>query len=585
MGFLKDERGGLLPFTVVVAGIIILMGALAVNTVRVEHKRSVTQSILDICVLNAAAQRQTLEPRTAFDDCLEKHDFDATITSFVATTGRTKSVTASAATSVESFFLEETKTYAVAAGSSATETLSNLEIVLALDVSNSLNLPTSLSQRPLDDLKAAAKTFVSTMLAEDTQGRVHITIVPYSTQVNLGSELAAAFNVTNAPANLVDSTGVRIGPDVTEKRCLELPASSFNSIALSPTEPLAALPFVDVAGSTTQSNAYTAPNNANFAVAALQSNRCSFFRLAPSPSTSNVVRLPDFSAAGAQSTVDTVEERIVALHAKIDGLQSTGETSINLGMRWALAFLDPAMRPVFRAFSQAGRMSPLAASLPLDYTDPTSIKVIVLMSDGTNSTEQRVRDIYTQGMSPFWIGNDGNISWHNPLRSGADKYWVPHLPAPTGSPTGTAPGRWQATPWQNATNTGAPARQMTYDEVWRRMKVTYVAWQFHARSVSQASGGTAARSAANLAALNEYRPPALDITSTIKDNQLKSSCDLARDRGIYVYSLMFQTVTTTNATLEACAKTPSMAYTATSANLAQAFAAIALHISMLRLDQ
>ena len=572
--FLKAETGGILPFALVVSAAVILMGAMAVNTVRIDHKRSVTQSILDICVLNAAAQRQSLAPRTVFDDCLAKHDFDATITDFVAETGRSKSVTATAETSVESFFLAEPETYDLAVSSSASEELTNLEIVLALDVSNSLNVATPQSARPFDDLKAAANSFVQRMLQDDTQGRVHITILPYSSHVNLGADIAAAFNVQNAPQNLMINSAL-VGPDVAQKRCLDLPASAFSTAGVSPTTAIEAMPFVDIYGSTSQSATYVAPTNANFAVAQLQNTTCSFFRLAPSPSTSNVVRLPDFTAAGQQASVDTVAERVAALQAKINGLQVTGETAINLGMRWALAFLDPAARPVFSGFSAQGRMSQMAASLPLDYTDPTSIKVVVLMSDGTNTDEPRLRPQYARGPSPFWIGNDGNMSWFNSARPAPNQYWVPHN------------ATWQAVPWRNATNTGAAARQMDYTEVWRRMKLTYVAWHFHARSVTQAttSAAISQRSTANTAALNEYRPSSLTTTAAMKDAQLQQSCNLARSQGVYVYSLLFQTVTTSSATLQACATQPAMSYVATSANLTQAFETIALHITRLQLDQ
>ena len=586
MSFLRSERGGLLPFTLVITGTIILMGALAVNTVRVEHSRSITQSVLDICVLNAAAQRQTLEPRTAFDDCLEKHGFEGSITDFQATTGQTKSVTATAEITLESFFLQDPVTYEVGVGSTAQETLSNLEIVLALDVSGSLLTPGPEGTIPLDELKAAANLFVDRMLAEDTAGKIKITLLPYNSNVNLGSDLAARFNVIGAPVNMMQNT-TRIGPDVTEMRCLDLPSGSFTTTGISSTSPILAMPFIDMQGATSRTNAYTAPSNATNAAATLQDNLCSFFRLAPSPATNNVVFPPEYGT----SALGTPQQRISALQARITGLRATGTTSINLGMRWALAFLDPQMQAVYTALRENNRMPQSTVDHPRAYDDPTTIKVIVLMSDGTNVDEPRLNPAYQSGASPFWIGNDGNISWHNPLRPGADQYWVPHVPAPTGSPAGTAPGIWQAMPWQNATNTGAPARNMTYEEVWRRMKVSYVAWQFHARSVNQATGSTvaqrnannAARNTAFLAAMNDYLPPAMAVSAASKNDQLTQACTLARDTGIYVYSLLFVTETTSSPTLESCARAPGFFYSATQASLQQAFSDIAQHISRLQL--
>lgn len=589
MGFLRSESGALLPFTLIVSGVIILAGALAINTVRVEHKRSVTQSVLDICVLNAAAQRQTLEPRAVFDDCLEKHDFDAVITDFQAATGREKFVTASAALEVESFFLQDPVTYEVGVVSTARETLSNLEIVLALDVSASMNLASPSSTNPLSDLKAAARTFVDQMLAEDTQGNVKIAIVPYNTQVNLGATLADEFNITDAPVNIMNGT-TRIGPDVTQQRCAELPADGYGATALSLTEPLPAMPFVDMLGATRQQNSRTTQTDANFAVATLQENLCSFFRLNPSPATNNVVFPPDFGFA----TLGTPAQRISALHAKINALVATADTSINVGMRWALAFLDPAMQNAYVGLRQNNLMPPSTIGHPRPFTDQSAIKVIVLMSDGANVDEPRLNPAYLSGLSPFWIGNDNNISWHNPLRAGTDQYWVPHVPVPSGSPSGTAPGAWQAMPWQNATNTGLPARQMEWPEVWRRMKVRYVAWEFHARSVNQATGTTVAQRAANNAArqaafdaaMADYLPTGLRVTAATKDAQLTQSCNRARDSNIFVYSILFETATTSSPTLEACARDASMFFrAATPGALSQAFSDIALNISLLQLDR
>ena len=588
MVFLRSERGGLLPFTLIILGTVILMGALAVNTVRVEHKRSLSQSVLDICVLNAAAQRQQLEPRAVLDDCLAKHGFEGTITNFEASTGRTKSVTASADMEVESFFLKDPIVYELGVGSTAREELTNLEIVLALDVSGSMNFTSPVTLNPMADMRAAAKLFVERMLTEDTQGNVKIALVPYNTQVNLGATLGAQFNLIDPPLNMMNGP-TRIGPDVTQKRCIDLPSSLYASTAILTTTPMAAMPFVDMLGGTRLQNVATAPTT-SFALPTLQENLCSFFRLNPSPATNNVVFPPEFGTA----TLGTPQQRIQALSDKIDALIAVSETSINVGMRWALAFLDPAMQAAYAGLLQNDLLPPSTLGHPRAFDDPSTIKVIVLMSDGFNVDEPRMRPQYVSGPSPFWIGNDGNISWHNPLRPGPNQYWVPHAPAPAGSPAGTAPGIWQAMPWQNATNTGLPARQMDYSEVWRRMKVSYVAWEFHARSVNQSTGTTAAqRAAANTArttayaaALEEYLPASQRVTAQTKNAQLTEACNLARTRNVYVYSILFETGTTASPVLESCARDPSFFYRAADpAALTQAFSNIALHISLLQLTE
>lgn len=577
----------MLPFTVIIAGVIVLMGALAVNTVRVEHKRSVAQSVLDICVTNAASQRQALEPIPVLNDCLAKHGFEAQLTHSEAETGRTRRVYATAATTVGSFFLKERQNYSVAVAAEASESLTNLEIVLALDVSASMLFPTAASPDPMSDMRNAAAQFVDQMLRNDKEGKIMITLVPYHSQVILGSEVSNRFNLTYAPTNMMNGTA-RIGPDMTEYRCLDLPASSFTTTEIVPSAPISAMPFVDHMGSTSQSNSYILPTNTSTAVASMQDGACSFFRLAPSPSTSNTVRLPDFTPATAKAVLTTPEARIQSLQSKILNLRSTGETSIDVGMKWALAFLDPAMRPVFQHFVQQGQMPPQAANFPLDFNDTSGLKVIVLMSDGLNTMMPRMQDKYLRGTSPFWLASDGNMSWFNPARPAPNQYWVPHLPAPTGSPAGTAPGQWLPAPWQPA-NATVPTRQLDYEELWRRVKVHYVAWQFHARSVSQApttnSTANNLRSQAVVSALQEYMPIGLRLTPEIKDQQLTQLCNLARSKNIYVYSIFFETGTSSSPTLQACAREPSYYSRSSPTEIAQTFLSIAQHISKLKLTQ
>lgn len=591
--FFRDCSGSILPFTMVTTGTVVLMGAMAVNTVRMEHARSVVQSVLDICVLNAAAQRQTLEPRTVFDDCIAKHDFEGTVTSFSATTGRVKTVTATASVDVETMFLVTPETYTLVATSSATEEQTNLEIVLALDVSASMLLDNGTGELkadgtiklPLEYMQDAAVDFVTTMLRDDTQGRVTITLLPYSHNVNLGADIASKMSLTNIPATY------SVGADISQMRCVDLPSTAFSSTAIDPGSAQTAMPFVDISGTTRQTNSTsplattemrngfvwpsttatgatsaTSSDTNSFAVPSLLSAQCSMWRVVASQANS-IVRLPDFTAAGQQSSVDTVAERTAQLASQIRNLVPTGETSVNLAVRWSLAFLDPAMRPVFAAFASEGRMSQVAKDRPLDFTDTSAIKVIVLLTDGTNFTENRLKSQYVRGASPFYIGSDGNLSWFNASRSGTDKYWVPHRDS--------GKGLWQATPW---TVTGT-ARQLDYEELWRRVKLTYVAWQFHARSASTTSS---VRTTAYNAALTEYRS---SITSATKDSQQSEACTQARNKGVYVYTIGYKTATTDFASLQNCATTTAQFYEATSAGLTSAFSAIALHITRLQLTQ
>lgn len=65
------------------------------------------------------------------------------------------------------------------------------------------------------------------------------------------------------------------------------------------------------------------------------------------------------------------------------GLSLFDGTGTDYAMKWGLATLDPAMRPIFAALNAAGVDVPDDfANRPADYTDPETQKILVLMTDG-----------------------------------------------------------------------------------------------------------------------------------------------------------------------------------------------------------
>jgi hypothetical protein len=69
--------------------------------------------------------------------------------------------------------------------------------------------------------------------------------------------------------------------------------------------------------------------------------------------------------------------------AYIAGLSVFGGTGTDYAMKWGLATLDPAMRPIFADLNANGIDVPNAyANRPADYTDTETQKILVLMTDG-----------------------------------------------------------------------------------------------------------------------------------------------------------------------------------------------------------
>lgn len=552
--FAASDRGAILPFTMSVLILLVMVGALAVNSVRFENERASMQATLDICVLNAAALKQTLDERTVFFDCVEKNGIPSeAVSNFTVQEGySSKSVTAQAEVVMPKFFLHRSdpkqETWSVGGASAAQERVGNVEVSLVLDVSGSM-----LGTR-ITSLRTAAKEFVTTLLTDDVDNRVSITLVPYNGQVNLGPDLMAKFNVTDIPTNPSNN------PDVRQSRCVDLPASVYSSgTAMSRTLAMPATAYSDTFSTTNQTTGFVAWNDPNAATLSTANVWC------PN-SAANQVRLPDFTAAGQQGSVDTPQERIQQLHNRIDALTAVGATSINAGMRWGLAFLDPAARSIFDEFAAAGRMPTAFRDRPLSFNDPDVMKVVVLMSDGEHFAEERVNAGFRSGMSPIWRGTDGNYSIFHANAPTTNRFWVPHL------------GTWRATAWVNSSNSGT-ATQQTWPQVLQTFRATYVAWQFYARALGTTSSTRTTQYNNALNAIRTQTP-----TGTM-DSQLQSVCNRARDLNVVTFTIAFEAPTNGQTQLRACASTPARYYVASTTTIRQVFASIAGNISKLRLTQ
>ena len=62
-----------------------------------------------------------------------------------------------------------------------------------------------------------------------------------------------------------------------------------------------------------------------------------------------------------------------------------------MGMKWGVALLDPSFQPITQALNQQGKVDAVFSSRPSSYTDEETLKTIVLMTDGVNSSTSRLR--------------------------------------------------------------------------------------------------------------------------------------------------------------------------------------------------
>lgn len=542
--FSRREDGSLLIFGLFLFATFFLMSGMAADLMRVENRRTALSQALDRCALNAAALRQTLDPETVVRDCMQRDGLLEHLTDVNVTNGTgQRSVEAIGDITVDTLFMGASGVdqIDVDARSVAEQRATNIEIVLALDVSGSMS-----SNNRITGLQTAARNFVSTVLANNTN-RISIAMVPYNGQVNLGSALAAKYNVTNP----ITSLGTTSNGNMANVNCVDMPASVYTSTGISRTLAMPATGWVDGFSTlssfpTSYSTTGMAPNTSNV--------------WCP-PSTSNVVRMPD--------------NNITALHTYINNLNAIGATSINAGMKWAGALLDPQARSVINEFVASGTVPAIFTDRPFDYERRDMLKIIVLMSDGENFGDVRLNDTYRSGLSPIFRGTDGNYSIQftsgRPTAAGTNQFWVPHR--------SSGAGEWRATSWGGSTST--TGTQLTWPQVWQQMTPSWAAWHLYARAL----GTSTTRSALYTTWFNNFRTQRGTSTSTPEmDAELSQICTLTKTQGVLIYSIAFSAPTRGVTTLRNCASSDGHFFNSTSNTaLNAAFQAIATNITQLRL--
>ena len=530
--FVARQDGNISIFAMTLFMLMTMMGGLAVDLMRFEAKRTALQNTLDRATLASASLNQRIKGEKVVRDYFDKAKLTQYLTSVVVTEGlnfRNVMATASADTDPMFMHLVGQKQMHATGMSMAEQRITNVEIMLVLDVSGSMN-----SNNRLANLKIAANEFVDTVLASDAEKRISIGIVPFNGQVNLPVDLRDKFNFAN-------------NPNATNVNCFDLDASVYNGSGISRSTVMTMTANADTYSGTTgalnwidvSDTSNAAPNGANV--------------WCP-PRPNNVVSMP--------------EQGITSLQGKITALTAIGATSINAGLKWGVALMDPSAMSIYNEYRAAGTMPSTLAGRPFAYTDNEALKIIVLMTDGEHFAEERVNTPYKSGPSPISrSADDGYYSIFFASKPVPNQHYVPHLDT------------WQAAPWTNATNTGTAVGQ-SWPEVWTKMRLSFVAWQFYGRALGGTDG--AARSLAYGNAMDAFRSK---TPTTTMDSQLQNICAQAKTNAVIVYGIAFEAPTNGQTQIRNCSTSPAHYYNASGLQIRTAFRSIASNISQLRLTQ
>lgn len=516
--FLRDENGSLIIFTLFLLIMIIIIAGLGVDVMRAETDRARLQSTLDRAVLAGASLEQTLDSEDIVRDYFAVEGLADHLTSVTVVPGlNTKSVSATAQFYTQSYFINMLgidQLSAPAAGR-AEESLADIEISLVLDVSGSMGWTSSASgNTKIDDLIAAAENFVylmqcnpddptaATPVCTVEADTVSISIIPYSEQVSVGETLLSQFNVTT---------------EHTGSSCVDFAVTDFNT------------PGISLAATLQRSSELDPWTNYNYR----------------STSSSYAYDQNRSCRPWSSREIQPFGNDYAQLQTFIGNLTASGNTSIDLGMKWAAALLDPQFRPVVQNLTAGASpmINPVFADRPFDYDERGMQKVIVLMTDGENTSQHYVKAGFRSGPAPIWRDPDTNrLSGY---RSSSNSYYWPHA------------RQWHSYPYDAYSSN---VYQMTYEEFW----ATYNGDMYEEAF--------------------SFLPDAFDSYGySTKNSRLDAICDAAKADDIEIFTIGFETTQASNAIMEQCASSASHHFDVDGLDLSDAFSAIAREIHELRL--
>ena len=271
-------------------------------------------------------------------------------------------------------------------------------------------------------LRPAAVEFVNTVFDSFEPGSVSMSLVPYSTQVNVGEDILDAFPGMNRYHNY--------------SHCANLTSAMYDEVGF------------DMATSIDQT--------AHFDADSYSYNRSYW-------GASRFVCNPD-----PNSEVIAHAHEPGMLTTRINQLQPYEWTSIEMGAKWGLALLDPSTADITAYLESQGVVDQLVDDRPLEYGGD-SMKVMVLMTDGENTQSYELDPPYRTGLSDVYIDDDTGLYYVEDEEQG-NKDW-----------DGSYWEDWYRPDYDNWTN-GIPwdARQLTWPELFDRINVDGHAWYFRA---------------------------------------------------------------------------------------------------------
>ncbi len=567
-GFKADDAGSLTVFGLFIFLMILMISGLAVDMMRYEHQRVGVQNTLDTAVVAATRLNQDANTNAKVEalvkDYFTKAGYDPDIVTVVPNIEipaggdeeTLRTVSAVVDFDMDTAFMNMLGIDSLPGivGGGAREGQQLTEVALVLDISGSMGWGTK-----LEEMKSAAKSFVTTLIQNNGEDRVMISIIPYNGQVQISEDLVARIDKDLEGAFTWDNTYTEYDPAPAHPGAV----AAFNTH--NPNARCATFLDADFDHRTLSATGDLNPS-AKF------SDRDRDYA---QPSARN------FWCGEGYPEVLLYQNNELKLHEYIDSLTASGWTAIDYGMKWAVGVLDPEFRPIVQDMLADTNDPDLSVDLvpqnvaghPVDYGTPNVFKYVVLMTDGANTRHNDLKDEFKSGPTRIWyseeLGEDDEYDGflvEMPENAASQRWYRPK------SPFGTDDDEYLSETDFESTIDPDKVKQWTYHRLYERFTVKDAAEFFFQHSDSDAY--TAHRNAVEDTGSNGTA-----------DGRLARICDKAIDH-MTVYAVAFEAPDGGVQALQDCVlRTPGNFFQTTGDQLTKTFEAIAAEITKLRLTQ
>jgi len=559
--FQSDEDGAIVAFTLFIFIMMLIAGGVAIDVMRHEMQRARLQNTLDTAVLAAAGAPYGSNPKQIVQDYFAKADMLSFLNEMdddgegnddaVVQTINTSKVSATAQMTMDTYLMRLVGVSQLTAStaSSAERRVPKLEVSMVLDVSGSMS-----NQNRLGNLKTAGKQFVTTILNSSSRGDAVISLVPFSWDVSPG------WNIMNA-----------LDVDVRHNysTCLQFSDDDFKETYIDPTVEYTQL-------------IYTSEEHNGFDRLDAGYRTC-------------------FNEVTAEILPYSIDE--TTLHNKFDGLQASGNTSANMGMKWGSALLDPKFQVVKTALNNVivdnmPIVDDLVGQVPSAYNESETLKVIVLMTDGQNTYSNQFPEnsafrgpnsllhfveweemqfdygyfIYNSSMRTYDESNCSRWWWECVYTSASYSTYFLYDPDDNRYENLSNGDRLRAREFNRLKESDGfkSHNQLSWEMAWGLMSPDFVNDEIGYNEPE-----------------DQFESDNNRVQGSEKDDQMDDICAAIKGEGVVVYTIGFEVDEggTAERQLKDCATTFAHYYRARGINITDAFSSIASNVVNLRLTQ